>query len=350
MTDITKDHVVTMGQTGEGLTSADQIDMEKDNELTNKWAIIRSSCPWFFEMRDLIAERPNIVPAGLGNSTDVIDMAAYTNGTSTGTGDAAASSPEPEQGLEDDHEDAGDNGPAGVELEIGAGKTPARPGISQPATRAPKERTKKRKGVDFGEIAEYEELTRQKELEVAKAKLETKKAGFEHKRAKLAESGERQKERAAEKAYRRQLQQQFRQPAYESARPASSFSIPQQPHSHFQQNNFSLDPHVNDLNTDSWNTVPRRGLTESTSFYRAASPGPGFPSASSSRAGPSTAASAYNAMDLDDISSNLPEALNEFDLSGVSGSHSESGTQAEEDGRAGDNEHGEVVDLSGHGV
>ncbi len=34
-------------------------------------AEIISECPWFLEMRDLIAERPNIVPTGIGNSATI---------------------------------------------------------------------------------------------------------------------------------------------------------------------------------------------------------------------------------------------------------------------------------------
>jgi hypothetical protein len=30
-------HIVELGQTGEGITSADQINMDARNEFTNKW-------------------------------------------------------------------------------------------------------------------------------------------------------------------------------------------------------------------------------------------------------------------------------------------------------------------------
>ena len=43
-------------------------------------AIIKQSCPWFFEMWDLIAKRPNIVPTGLGNSESGIDMDMFGGG------------------------------------------------------------------------------------------------------------------------------------------------------------------------------------------------------------------------------------------------------------------------------
>lgn len=37
-------------------------------------ALIKDSCPWFFDMCELIGEWLNVVPAGLGNSSSEIDM------------------------------------------------------------------------------------------------------------------------------------------------------------------------------------------------------------------------------------------------------------------------------------
>lgn len=37
-------------------------------------ALIKDSCPWFFEMHELTGEHPNVVPAGLGNISSDIDM------------------------------------------------------------------------------------------------------------------------------------------------------------------------------------------------------------------------------------------------------------------------------------
>ena len=47
-------------------------------------AIIKQSCPWFFEMQELIAERPNIVPTGLRNSESGIDMDMFGGGNVEG--------------------------------------------------------------------------------------------------------------------------------------------------------------------------------------------------------------------------------------------------------------------------
>ena len=74
-----------MGQTGAGIAREDDIDLIQENSFTSKWGttvdkllsrvrltilpvMIKDACPWFFDMRDLIAEQPNLVPTGLGNS------------------------------------------------------------------------------------------------------------------------------------------------------------------------------------------------------------------------------------------------------------------------------------------
>jgi hypothetical protein len=75
---ITNGHKKTRGGTGAGITSADEINMDEADDfisrvctanldikptmLTN--CFIQETCPWFFEMRDVIGERPNVVPSG----------------------------------------------------------------------------------------------------------------------------------------------------------------------------------------------------------------------------------------------------------------------------------------------
>ncbi|KAJ7107037.1 hypothetical protein C8R44DRAFT_885708 [Mycena epipterygia] len=58
-----------MGQTGAGIDNATQIDMSVTNSFTTKWAEISESCPWYFDMRNLIAQHPNLVPTGVGHSS-----------------------------------------------------------------------------------------------------------------------------------------------------------------------------------------------------------------------------------------------------------------------------------------
>jgi hypothetical protein len=42
--------------------------------------MVIESWPWFLEMRELIAECPNIIPSGLGNNMSGIDMSEYLPG------------------------------------------------------------------------------------------------------------------------------------------------------------------------------------------------------------------------------------------------------------------------------
>jgi len=172
-------------------------------------------------MRELIAKRPNIVPTGLGNSESGIDMDMF------GEGSNAEGNESPQSGNDDlpgdltsddaDREDGsmwkggGTNSVASVRSKS-AGKTAACPGTSKPATRAPKENKKKWKLEEFVEIASAEELMRQKELDLAraraeenKAKMEAKTAEMAYKAQKLAEKAARQKEKADKKAIKLRL-------------------------------------------------------------------------------------------------------------------------------------------------
>src|SRR5271170_7326808 len=96
----TREHLKTMGETGAGITSEDQIRMDEVNEFTNKWSanwnlsnssitlatdiyhleIIKAGFPWLWEMKELISERPNVVPVGLGNNNAEIDMSLFATG------------------------------------------------------------------------------------------------------------------------------------------------------------------------------------------------------------------------------------------------------------------------------
>ncbi|KAJ7699412.1 hypothetical protein B0H16DRAFT_1749446 [Mycena metata] len=95
-----------MGETGAGIARAADIDMSSQNAFTTKWAAISAVCPWYFDMRDLIGQRPNLVPTGLGNSSTAVAPGIIIP---TLTGDAAAG----DAGTEID-ELAGDDGTPGV--------------------------------------------------------------------------------------------------------------------------------------------------------------------------------------------------------------------------------------------
>ncbi|KAJ4473465.1 hypothetical protein C8J55DRAFT_562990 [Lentinula edodes] len=62
-----------MGQTGEGLTSEDQIDMSLSNSFTTVWSKVKKNFPYYFIVREIVGERPNITPVGLRNAKTPID-------------------------------------------------------------------------------------------------------------------------------------------------------------------------------------------------------------------------------------------------------------------------------------
>ena len=166
-------------------------------------------------MRKLIAERLNVVPAGIGNSESEINMNSFVMGDGGETQNEQTSTDVDvdEDNLEDDDGSGkGTTKSMNKSVTETSWKTGTRPGTSKPATCTPKERTKKRKVTDFVELAGAEEMTRQKELKVAKAraevdkaKLEARKAETAYKTQKLADKAAKRKERAKEKAMKLQL-------------------------------------------------------------------------------------------------------------------------------------------------
>ncbi|KAJ7081709.1 hypothetical protein C8R44DRAFT_894942 [Mycena epipterygia] len=93
MAKTTHDYDAKMGQTGAGIENAAQIDMSATNSFTTKWVEISASCPWFFDMRTLIAQRPNLVPTGLGHSsTGVVAGGGGGGGGGGGKGEDGISS------------------------------------------------------------------------------------------------------------------------------------------------------------------------------------------------------------------------------------------------------------------
>jgi hypothetical protein len=149
-------------------------------------------------MRDLIGERPSVVPSGLGNGNSDMDMSVFTDGPAATSdrnqeeveveeveagsptrwgmvnGDESLPSGDDEGGSEDGGGLGPDNRPGKNNKVAKLGRTGAKPGSSRPATRPVKENQRKRKVDDFSNIAEAEELTRQRQLELAKAKVEAK--------------------------------------------------------------------------------------------------------------------------------------------------------------------------------
>ncbi|KAJ7451322.1 hypothetical protein FB451DRAFT_1409829 [Mycena latifolia] len=219
MAKITRAFDNEMGETGAGIKNASEIDMSVENSFTTKWAEILDSCPWYFDMRGLIAQRPNLVPTGVGHSSTGFKADVIIQGPAPSDYDEPAAKEE----LEDDNtprtpidweqtpepaerrmhkrtfseinEEEGEAAVSGDdyepsspvlsetevlvpdEVESGGGlkvkgneahrKRPAKPSTSKPAalapTAAPKP-SKKTKLAEFSEIAKSEEMTWQQEI------------------------------------------------------------------------------------------------------------------------------------------------------------------------------------------
>jgi hypothetical protein len=202
-----------MGETGVGITSEDQIDMNTPNAFTNKWSMylqtpklclceahivaivaIKGTFPWLFEMKALISERPNLVPVGLGNNDAPIDMSDFL--ANAGDNDDDTDRAWGSEKLFGD--ELGGDGGVNEEVSSGGGfelddddeevvvptkrkgkdaekKTAARPGLSKPADI--QSNTKKHRMVDrFSEQVKAEADTAQKAFELKKARVEATKA------------------------------------------------------------------------------------------------------------------------------------------------------------------------------
>ncbi|KAF9484224.1 hypothetical protein BDN70DRAFT_872925 [Pholiota conissans] len=181
-----RQYTAQMGATGAGITSEDQIDMSLSNNFTTMWGLIREAFPWYFVLRDLISERPNITPVGLGN-------------TSTGFDLNLLGPQEPDNDSDDDNSNNGDDDDDdnnnscqaiddGTVSEAGShgedvkpdvkpdfsGKasrkrTGAKPSTSAAAPKPPKK--PKTSHEKFSEIAIKEEETTQKLLDIKKQKM-----------------------------------------------------------------------------------------------------------------------------------------------------------------------------------
>ncbi|KAI0045773.1 hypothetical protein FA95DRAFT_1680249 [Auriscalpium vulgare] len=110
LTKTTNKYTEEMGRTGAGLTEA-EIDMSLDNEFVNKWRRIKEDFPWYFNMRDLIADRPNQVPVGLGHSgTDVDASVLQPSDLPEDDGTTPASGMSTNEGAVSESQAAGEGG------------------------------------------------------------------------------------------------------------------------------------------------------------------------------------------------------------------------------------------------
>ncbi|KAJ6622112.1 hypothetical protein B0H10DRAFT_1944944 [Mycena sp. CBHHK59/15] len=268
MAKITCQYMDEMGQTSAGIRSADEINMSVTNSFTTRWeqvlmhptAKISSTCPWFFDMSELIAQCSNLILTGLRHSGSEFDDDVLSTGPAPPTYelDPAVeevivhddiSSDEEELdcdtpfdthstsddfpptheltallGSDDNYRPSKDVGHSvqGEEVEDGddsegrkkkkakhAGKTVAQPATSNPTpapipTAAAKP-SKKTKVAEFAEITKTKELTRQKELDLVTIKARQSLKVLDVK-SHLAEQREerRQEERQARCKERRE--------------------------------------------------------------------------------------------------------------------------------------------------
>ncbi|KAF8161029.1 hypothetical protein B0H34DRAFT_673077 [Crassisporium funariophilum] len=234
MSTIVRGHMETLGKTGEGIQHASEIDESKGGALVNKWAEVKADCPWFFEMRNIIAERPNLVPTGIGHSSSSINMSVLqsvneddkvdeaADGEADLTSEAGLTSKtgileddvaneimdmsdvkEKEDGwnVEEKFKERGGKRKA-VDSDNTDSKTHARPGSSKPAV--VKLKAKKSRLEEFSLTAQAEEATKQQEINLDKAKVESAALiKVENKKAESAKTKEkyslRQDKRGMEK-------------------------------------------------------------------------------------------------------------------------------------------------------
>ncbi|KAJ6479784.1 hypothetical protein C8R45DRAFT_1216264 [Mycena sanguinolenta] len=283
MTKTTRKYITEMGETGAGIQSASEIDTSVSNAFTNKWAEISQDYPWFFDMRNLIAQRPNLVPTGVGHGSTAVDLGIIiptpATTSATATGEAAREddadidddrssilldgwdmspsprqSPEPDSetskhkrsfseidelvGSGDDYEPSThpDSEPIDEEETPAVENTkedtkPAKTRPAKPSTSAPAASlrpAKKTKLADFNEIAKVEEKSRAKELEVAALRTRHMMKATEVK-GRLAEKREERKreERMARhemKMLKMRQQHEFRMARFGAATSSSSAS------------------------------------------------------------------------------------------------------------------------------
>ncbi|KIL54973.1 hypothetical protein M378DRAFT_18368 [Amanita muscaria Koide BX008] len=103
-----------MGETGAGIVHEEEIDMTLENSLTSSWAKVKEKCPWYWNLKAIISDRPSIVPTGLGNNSsgyDVSLLEAPSRPSSEFDTDMLASlDDETESGFANEGEDEVDDG------------------------------------------------------------------------------------------------------------------------------------------------------------------------------------------------------------------------------------------------
>ncbi|KZV60158.1 hypothetical protein PENSPDRAFT_694513 [Peniophora sp. CONT] len=86
-----RQHRDTLGSTGKGIENEDLIDLDDSNEWVNLWKQVKGQFPWFFDMRDLVGERPNLHTVGLISHSGNIGTAGSQEGEKAKGGEGAGS-------------------------------------------------------------------------------------------------------------------------------------------------------------------------------------------------------------------------------------------------------------------
>ncbi|KAJ7475394.1 hypothetical protein B0H11DRAFT_2235347 [Mycena galericulata] len=91
VSDQTRQCIKMMGETGAGIESPK--DILPGTVLKTKWDEIQDKLPWFWNVRSLIGERPNLMPVGIGNTSSDMDTSILLPGHNDG-GASDPSSPD----------------------------------------------------------------------------------------------------------------------------------------------------------------------------------------------------------------------------------------------------------------
>ncbi|KAG1787640.1 uncharacterized protein HD556DRAFT_1312539 [Suillus plorans] len=196
-------YIKVMGATGAGIKKRSDVDKSHQNQFVTKWMEIEGACPYFFEMRELIGQRPNNIPVGLSNNDTDIDVSAIIRSSPDyAPGNDLGGYASEEWDIERQTPECGNDSAKNVALvpsEDGKHVDGVRKRRGTENEKAP--RKKKQKKDEFAEIVQAEEVTRQKEMDVAKVRAEKdimrakiKLAKIELEREKLCDQRERRRD------------------------------------------------------------------------------------------------------------------------------------------------------------
>lgn len=211
MTVTVQNYNAQLGETEAGIQRREDVDITQDNDFVNKWSAylslymkavahscdlfveeIEAECPWYLEMRDLIAECPNTNPVGLGNSDtpinlDVVSTNAESTATTPKTSDLEVSEMDYVFSSDEEHQlTEGAEGPADSEEEVSdvpkaersaaknKKRTAPQPGTVAAGRIAVRKPSKKTKLDEFASIVSAEEATRQQDVAMQRQRLQSK--------------------------------------------------------------------------------------------------------------------------------------------------------------------------------